>query len=351
MAHGVRKGCVLSPVLFAAVLESAMRTWRAQVGDVGWDIVPSAQRLCELRFADDILLLARSAAEVAQMLDALVVELATAGLVLNPGKTMVLTTVAGPPPQLQTPAGLTLRVLPPEEAHKWLGRKLCFSPEHRTMEETTMRIRAGMGAFWARSSLFCHRGAPVSLRMRLFHATVTQIVCYAAGTKALPTAEARALDASYRKCLRKMAGLPAACDWRRPWHQILHDANARAELLAQTAGVRAWSDECAARMWRRAGKVARMPADRWARALLDWDPSAGLRRRNGHWVAPAGRAALLREAPCLARRAGRPHLKWQDAISLFWAVLGEQQRWQDVACDVTRWEQLEPLFLTSRHRN
>ena len=48
-----------------------------------------------------------------------------------------------------------------------------------------MRIRAGMGAFWAWSNLFCHRGAPLSLRMRLFHAIVTQIVCYAAGTKAL----------------------------------------------------------------------------------------------------------------------------------------------------------------------
>ena len=85
--------------------------------------------------------------------------------------------------------------------------------------------------------------------------------------------------------------------------------------------------------------------------MLDRDPSAGHRRRNGHWVAPAGRAALLREAPLLARRAGRLHLKWQDAISHFWAVLGKQQRWQDVACDVTRGEQLEPLFLTFRHRN
>ena len=146
------------------------------------------------------------------MLDALAAELATAGLVLNPGKTMVLTTVAAPPPQLQTPASLTLRVLPPREAHKWLGRKLCFSPEHQTMEETIMRMRAGMGAFWARSSLFCHRGAPVSLRMRLFHATLTQIACYAAGTKALSIADARALDASYRKCLRKMAGFPPVCD-------------------------------------------------------------------------------------------------------------------------------------------
>ena len=129
-----------------------------------------------------------------------------------------------------------------------------------------MRIRAGIGAFWARSSLFCHRGAPVSLRMRLFHATLTQIACYAAGTKALSIADARALDASYRKCLRKMAGFPPACDWHRPWHQISHDANARAEFLAQAAGLRAWSDECAARMWRWAGKVARMPADGWARA-------------------------------------------------------------------------------------
>ncbi len=35
---GVRQGCVLSPRLSCAVLQFAMRKWRLQVGDLGFDL-------------------------------------------------------------------------------------------------------------------------------------------------------------------------------------------------------------------------------------------------------------------------------------------------------------------------
>ena len=60
---GVRQRCLLSPRLFCAVLQFAMRKWRMKVGDLGFDLSDGMPHLIDLRFAD-ILLFARSAMEV-----------------------------------------------------------------------------------------------------------------------------------------------------------------------------------------------------------------------------------------------------------------------------------------------
>ena len=57
---GGRQGCVLSPGLFCAVLELAMRKWRNAVGQAGIDLMDGGPNLLDLRFADDILIFARS---------------------------------------------------------------------------------------------------------------------------------------------------------------------------------------------------------------------------------------------------------------------------------------------------
>ena len=86
---GVRQGCVLSPRLFCAVLQFAMRKWRLKVGDLGFDLSDGMPHLIDLRFADDILLFARSALEVGRLLDSLVAELSEVGHLLNADKTVV----------------------------------------------------------------------------------------------------------------------------------------------------------------------------------------------------------------------------------------------------------------------
>ena len=101
---GVRQGCVLSPRLFCAVLQWAMREWRAEVGNMGFNLMdggPNCPNLLDLRFADDILFFAQSRVETGNPLDALVKQLDRVGLLLNPEKTMVITNEAQPPLQLE----------------------------------------------------------------------------------------------------------------------------------------------------------------------------------------------------------------------------------------------------------
>ena len=72
---GVRQGCVLSPRLFCAVLQWAMREWRAEVGNMGFNLMDGGPDLLDLRFADDILIFAQSRVEAGNLLDALVKQL------------------------------------------------------------------------------------------------------------------------------------------------------------------------------------------------------------------------------------------------------------------------------------
>ena len=99
--QGVRQGCVLSPRLFACVLQWALRSWRARVEHCGLDFEDGMAPLLDLRFADDLLLFAVSKEELIFMLEQLIGALQEVGLVLNASKTFVLTTEAQPPTSLR----------------------------------------------------------------------------------------------------------------------------------------------------------------------------------------------------------------------------------------------------------
>ena len=82
----VRQGCVLTPRLFCAVLEFGMRKWKHAVGQAGIDLLDGGPNLLDLRFADDILIFARSRQELGQLIDSLLIHLEQVGLLLNAQK-------------------------------------------------------------------------------------------------------------------------------------------------------------------------------------------------------------------------------------------------------------------------
>ena len=79
---GVTQGCALSPRLFSATLEWALRSWKNESQGAGIDLGDGLPNLMELRFADDILPFANSGPEAAQLLDKLITAVGRAGLIL-----------------------------------------------------------------------------------------------------------------------------------------------------------------------------------------------------------------------------------------------------------------------------
>ena len=70
---GVRQGCVLSPKMFSSALDWAMSKWRRWAGgcSFGFDLGDGLPPLFDLKFADDILIFARSPHEIMTLLDKL----------------------------------------------------------------------------------------------------------------------------------------------------------------------------------------------------------------------------------------------------------------------------------------
>ena len=104
------QGCVLNPKLFSSVQQWAMRKWRLDVEHAlcGIDLQDGLPKLLDLRFAGDILLFARTAQEALFLLETLMHEFAEVDLLLNGGKTAVLTNEAKPPSHLWTQTGIKI---------------------------------------------------------------------------------------------------------------------------------------------------------------------------------------------------------------------------------------------------
>ena len=148
---GVRQGCVLSPRLFGSVLQWGISAWRrnAETKTCGVDVDDHMLFLLDLRFADDILRLARTAAEAMALLDDLARKLQNIGLQLNAAKTVVVTSEVQPPSSLHTNNGVELRVLKQQEAHKWLGCMISAAGSRNTHLDLQNHLQAASKAFHA----------------------------------------------------------------------------------------------------------------------------------------------------------------------------------------------------------
>ena len=86
------------------------------------------------RYADDILLYAKSLDELSEMLHLLIDQLALVGLEVHEGKTKILTSDASNSIDFVEIGGGIIEVLPFDKHHKYLGKHLIASPERASVE-------------------------------------------------------------------------------------------------------------------------------------------------------------------------------------------------------------------------
>ena len=83
----MKQGNVISPLLFNVALEVTFKTWKERLTYHGILLAEDAERLTNIRYADDVMIYAKSLEELHVMLTMLMEELAKIGLHLNSSKT------------------------------------------------------------------------------------------------------------------------------------------------------------------------------------------------------------------------------------------------------------------------
>jgi endonuclease/exonuclease/phosphatase family metal-dependent hydrolase len=304
--RGVRQGDILSPLLFNAGSEFALRKWKQRLESHGWRLsFEGPERLTNIRFADDIMLYAKSPTELREMLDLLQVEFGRAGLQLNPSKTKVFTT--SPPPvqrQLVTAAG-PVQVLTDGETHKYLGKALAGNARERSDADLRHRVCCAWAKWGQHRQALVNKKISLKLRLQLFSSVVTPSALYALQCSTLSRAQLQHLDAIQRRMLRNIVG------WRRkvdePWADTMRLMKRRLELALTMHPVERWSDSVLRLKHRLAVRVASGPANAWARQVAQWEPQQ-----------------VVNETTVPVRFPGRPKARWNDCFS---TTVGSNEHW------------------------
>lgn len=130
--RGTKQGDPLSPSIFNAVLEQtfseALPLWQKRKRGIEVDCI-SKSRLCNLRFADDLLLIASTKRQLTRMLKELMEAVSRVGLAMHPGKTKILTNVGNehwPGSEFVMVNDDKIDILQREASTMYLGWALCF---------------------------------------------------------------------------------------------------------------------------------------------------------------------------------------------------------------------------------
>ena len=205
----MKQGDSLSSLLFNAALEGAFRKWKRRIGEAGWRIRMNFERLTNTRYADDILVYAKSLEELMMMMEMLGEELAAIGLSMHETKTKILTTSTNPQFQWVEIRGMMIEILQRDHCHKYLGRLLNMDPTKRINFELQNRKRMCWAKFHQHRRWLVNMDVPVGLRLRLFDAICSPTILYGSAVLPLGLKQRQSLDILQRKMLRLMVG------WRR----------------------------------------------------------------------------------------------------------------------------------------
>ena len=318
--RGVKQGDVLSPLLFNAGLEAAVRNWKLRTLGCGI-VVDEGERLTNIRYADDLLVFATSADELCRMTEILQEELARVGLQLNSSKTKALTLEMSDSPRFLDVYGEFVQVLGPCDFHKYLGRKLSGDVKERSKLELSHRVQIAWMRFHKHRDILLDRNINIRSRLKFFNSVISTTVLYGLPACALTAQQVESLDILQRKMLRRIVGWARQGD--EEWSETMRRMRMKVDRALCLYPVEAWSKQLLRRQFRMVCRLSRC-RDEWAMRVSCWNP------------------ILTNAAACRTR--GRPATRWDDRLNMFTRSHLESDSWQE-ACANLDFPKYENLYI------
>ena len=204
---GTKQGDPLSSLLFNTVLQYSLKVdilrWLKKKGMGIYLSDNDHDCLTNLRFADDVLLLASSKEQIRKMMYEFKKSTEKMGLRIHPDKTKILSNPSiinsDTEKELEV-EDMKIEMLTRNESVKHLGQRISFHQQETT--EIKNRIRAAWVTFRKYRQELTSKNYMFNHRLRLFDAAISPTICYAAGTWTPNKEHERMIQSTQRKMLR-----------------------------------------------------------------------------------------------------------------------------------------------------
>ncbi|BHF63825.1 hypothetical protein SprV_0200682000 [Sparganum proliferum] len=260
---GVRRGCILSRILFNYAIDWILG--RAPREKDGVEFAPG-HRLTDLDYADDIALLVSSFGDLQSLVSRVNEVAKSVGLSINVVKTKVFSSCI--PDQEMAPLRIDGCQLEEVDSFKYLGARLL--PNGQSKDDIVSRIDAARWVFSSlRKCLWIRRDLSIATKIRVYRASVRSVLLYGYKCWALHVEDERKLEVFDHHCLRTIL--------RVKFTDFVSDETVR----ARCDNIARITQAIQERRLKWFGHVLRRPPQELSVTALDPAPLPHWRRRRG----------------------------------------------------------------------
>lgn len=310
VTSGVKQGCLLSPIIFIIILDYVMRHAIKKRG-IQWS---PFSKLIDLDYADDIVAMTHSLAEMQEFIDDLVESAAIVGLKINVGKTNLMRVNA---PVRQTRATtqsiqqLKINDEVIKEVNEFVYLGSVISTGGGDEEDVRRRINLANVAFGSLAHIWRSHQLSLRLKLKIFRSNVVSVLLYGSETWRNVQSLICRLQVFVNKCLRKICGIF--------YPNVISNVELHTKTNQQPLG-----EIILRRKWRWIGHTLRKSPDDLCRQALDW-------------TAPGKRGR------------GRPKITWQ--VSATNEAKQQGKSWKELAALAKNREEFDRFVNALRFDN